>query len=121
MLSTTIAGAIERFSNLSRITLCPITFHETLFKESLSLLPKLVHLRELAVNSSCMESETAPLLTRIEGLRRLTLHSPGRTILDSLPEWLSRLSPTLTGLHLRVSWQITPREFSFLIFPRYTG
>ncbi|KAF8064214.1 hypothetical protein FPV67DRAFT_1654305 [Lyophyllum atratum] len=101
VLSTTIAEAIKKFINLSKITFCPLTFSGSLFVESLELLPQLLHLRELAVNRSCMTDQTVPLLTQIGGLRRLTLSSPGRIILDSLSDWLERLSPYLTGLHFR--------------------
>ncbi|KAG5643186.1 hypothetical protein DXG03_001390 [Asterophora parasitica] len=97
----TLASAIEKFTNLSKITLCPSTFHETFLAKSLEILPSLTHLRDLTVNSSCMGSETVPLLVQINQLCKLTLHSPGRLILNALPEWLERLSPTLIGLHLK--------------------
>ncbi|KAF5375445.1 hypothetical protein D9615_007974 [Tricholomella constricta] len=116
ILCDTIAHAIEKFINLSKLTLCPITYHQSLFTKTLELLPALTHLRELTVNSSCMGSETAPLLTRIEGLRKLTLRSPGRLILDSLPGWLERLSPTLVGLHLKDNCgSITPGVLKSLV------
>ncbi|KAG5351131.1 hypothetical protein C0989_007814 [Termitomyces sp. Mn162] len=97
----TIANAIQKFVNLSKIMFCPVTFHGELFVQSLELLPKISNLQELAVNPSCTGDRTCHLLTRIESLRRLTLDSPGRLILDALPEWLGRLSPGLLGLHLK--------------------
>ncbi|KNZ77318.1 hypothetical protein J132_05746 [Termitomyces sp. J132] len=100
-LGATIANAIQKFVNLSKIMFCPVTFHGELFVQSLELLPKISNLQELAVNPSCTGDRTCHLLTRIESLRRLTLDSPGRLILDALPEWLGRLSPGLLGLHLK--------------------
>ncbi|KAG6890235.1 hypothetical protein C0995_010248 [Termitomyces sp. Mi166 len=91
-LGTTIANAIQKFVNLSKIALCPATFHEELFIQSLGVLPNIPNLRELAVNTSCTGERTCPLLMRIEGLRRLTLDSPGRIILDALPAWLDDLN-----------------------------
>ncbi|RDB17499.1 hypothetical protein Hypma_000999 [Hypsizygus marmoreus] len=100
MLSDTIANAIRMFTNLSNVTLCPTTYHEHLFLASLEALQDCAHLCELAVNPSCMNDVTTPALSSLTGLRRLTLSSPGRTILNVLPDWLSRISRSLVGLHL---------------------
>lgn len=50
-----------------------------------------------------MGEVTAPLLSEIDGIKQLTLDGPGRTVLNLLPDWLGRLSETLTELHLEVS------------------
>jgi hypothetical protein len=105
-LPSTISTAIRMFENLSSLTLTPSTYHEDLFTESLSVFKNSAHLSKLSVNSSCMGETTAPLLTEIDGIRKLTLHGPGRTILNLLPDWLERLSKTLTGLHLKVSYVV---------------
>ena len=81
----------------------PSTYHEDLIMESLPVVKNSIHLSKLAVNSSCMSDSIAPVLTEIKRLRNLTLYGPGRAILNLLPEWLERLSKTLTGLHLKVS------------------
>lgn len=60
------------------------------------------HLRELVVNTSCTNENNAPILTQITGLSKLSIHSPTRAILDLLPDWLRRLSDSLTELHLTV-------------------
>jgi len=91
------------FKNLSSLTLMPLTYHENLFTELLSVLKDAGQLTELAVNSSCMNEATAPILAEICGIKKLTLHGPGRAILNLLPGWLGRLSRSLTGLHLKVS------------------
>jgi hypothetical protein len=102
-LPSTFSNALQMFENLSSLTLTPSTYHEDIFTESLTVLKNSVHLTKLAVNSSCMSETTAPLLTEISGIRKLTLYGPGRTMLNLLPDWLGRLSKTLTGLHFKVS------------------
>lgn len=64
---------------------------------------KLPQLRELTVNSSCTDEVRAPILVQINELQKLTLRDPSRAILQILPDWLGRLSKSLTELHLRVS------------------
>jgi len=77
-----------------------------MFVESLKILSEQSpHLSEVTVNPSCTRDTMAPLLVQINHLHRLTLSSPGRIILDLLPEWLGRLSKTLVGLHLTVSYR----------------
>lgn len=102
-LPTVIGNAIQMFLNLSRITFTPVAYQDDLFVRPLEALNESTSIRELAVNSACTGEATAPLLVKIEGIHKLTLHGPGRSILNILPEWLGRLSRTLTGLHLRVS------------------
>ncbi|KAF9444948.1 hypothetical protein P691DRAFT_735742 [Macrolepiota fuliginosa MF-IS2] len=104
-LSTTILNAITTFENLRVAILTPATCHEDVFTPSLqhfaSLAPIHPHLRELEVNTSCTSEERAPTLVRIAGLSKLSIHSPTRAILELLPEWLRKLSDSLTELHLK--------------------
>lgn len=102
-LSTVLVNAIRLFTNLSSIKLTPATYHDDVFIQPLTALTEVENLHDLTVNLSCMGEVTAPLLATIKGIQRLTLHGPGRSILNILPEWLGRLSRTLTGLHLKVN------------------
>ncbi|KAF8229386.1 hypothetical protein L208DRAFT_1424107 [Tricholoma matsutake] len=101
VLSSTLSNALRMFKNLTSLTLTPSTYHEDLLVESLSVLKRSVHLTTLTVNSSCMSEATAPILTEIDRIKKVTLYGPRRTILDLLPDWLRRLSKVLTGLHLK--------------------
>jgi hypothetical protein len=102
-LPETIANAIAKFVNLSRVIFAPLTFHEDLFAQTLRILPDLRSLTDLTVNQSCTSDLLVPKLVEVNGLKKLTLFNPGRAILQLLPDWLRRLSPTLTELHLKVS------------------
>ena len=44
------------------------------------------------------------LLVQLLGLRKLTIESPTRAILDRLPEWTSRLISSLVELHFTVCY-----------------
>ena len=70
---------------------------------SLSILIKMNTLNAVEANASCFDELRAPNLVKLGNLRKLSLISPGRAILQLLPDWLSRLSETLVELHLRVS------------------
>ena len=85
------------------ITIDPIQATEGLFVEPLRLLQNSPELRTLKVNTACIAGVSALVLSRIVGLRCLTVADPNRAILDLLPDWLSRLSGTLCELHLLVS------------------
>ncbi|KAF9463355.1 hypothetical protein BDZ94DRAFT_1259156 [Collybia nuda] len=100
-LSTVLVDAIRLFTNLSSIIFTPVQYHDEVFIQSLVVLKEVENLHNLTVNSSCMGELTAPLLSKLEGLCNLTLHGPSRAILNIFPEWLGRMSKTLTGLHLK--------------------
>ena len=93
---------VKLFINLRSIQFVPMTYHEELFVPSLSVLIEMNTLNTVEVNASCFDAR-APKLVQIGNLRKLSLISPGRAILQLLPDWLSRLSETLVELHLRVS------------------
>ena len=82
----------------------PATFHEDVFIDSLKLLPNFgSSLRELALNSSCTsDEEKVSLFMDVKGLSKLALYSPGRAVLQPLPDWLKKNADTLTELHLLV-------------------
>ena len=90
------------FVNLVSIRFIPKTYHEKLFQDSIPLLFNLKALTDLSVNASCSGDLYAPQLVELDGLRKLTLYSPGRAMLELLPTWLERLQRTLKELHLRV-------------------
>jgi len=102
-LPETIANAVVKFVNLNRVIFTPVTFHENLFAQTLHILPDLRSLTDLTVNQSCTGGGLVQKLVEVTGLKKLTLFNPGRAILELLPDWLRRLSPTLTELHLKVS------------------
>jgi hypothetical protein len=81
----------------------PQTYHEDLFQQSLITLRDLRSLTAIAVNASCTDDAKVPVLVELCGLKKLTLESPSRAILQLLPDWLRRLSGTLQELHLTVS------------------
>ncbi|KIM41940.1 hypothetical protein M413DRAFT_445142 [Hebeloma cylindrosporum] len=102
-LPETIAKGIVKFISLRRLVFAPITYHEDLFVQVLhhDILSNLRSLTDLTVNKSCMDEGVVQNLVAVNGLKRLTLFDPGRAILQLLPDWLRRLSPTLTELHLK--------------------
>jgi hypothetical protein len=102
-LPEAIGNAIVKFVNLTHVIFVPVTFHENLFAQTLPILPDLRSLTDLTVNQSCMGDGLVQKLVGVNGLKKLTLFNPGRAILELLPNWLRRLSPTLTELHLKVS------------------
>jgi hypothetical protein len=99
-----LRDALRKFTNIRSVKFVPATFHEDVFVDSLKLLPNPhTSLRELTLSSSCTsDEEKVSLLTGIKGLCKLALHSPGRAILQHLPEWLENNSSTLDELHLLV-------------------
>ena len=106
-LPETLANAIVKFVNLDRVIFTPITFHEDLFVQTLCVLPDLRSLTNLTVNQSCTSDALAQGIVEVNGLKKLTLINPGRAILQLLPDWLHRLSPTLVELHLKVGTSLT--------------
>lgn len=126
-LSAIIVNAISVFTNLRTSILTPATF-EGIFTGILKQLTERSDkridngshvpstpppLRELVVNPSCTDAVRAPILYQLTGLSKLTILSPTRAVLELLPDWLRRLSDTLTELHLRVSYFPT----SLFLFP----
>lgn len=111
-LARSLVSAIPSWVNLVAIAFAPAQASEGLFIEPLRLLQSLPKLRTLRVNATCTDTLSSPILSQIVGLRTLTLIDPSRAILDLLPDWLSRLSGTLHGLHLLVSifiYWLTPK------------
>lgn len=102
-LAKCLIAAIPMWRNLAAVTIIPTHAPEGLFTEPLRLLRGLPDLRTLKVNSACADALSAAALSRVVGLKSLTLVDPNRAILDLLPDWLSRLSNTLHQLHLLVS------------------
>ncbi|KAF8797659.1 hypothetical protein BYT27DRAFT_6926094 [Phlegmacium glaucopus] len=68
------------------------------------------------MNASCTGDAKAPALVELCGLKKLTLYSPGRAILQLLPDWLRSLSGTLQELHLKGNCgSVTPGVLRFFI------
>lgn len=103
-LHAILSDALRKFTSIRCVKFVPATFHEDVFIDSLKLLPNFgSSLRELVLNPSCTsDEEKVSLLTDIKGLYRLALYSPGRAVLQTLPDWLKRNADTLTELHLLV-------------------
>lgn len=97
-----IFNAIRLFTNLRGVKFTPSSDNEKLFVSILPLLCDLSALRDVEVNCSCSNELRAPMLVKLENLRKVSLINPGRTILELLPNWLARLSRTLVELHLKV-------------------
>lgn len=98
-----LIAAIPVWRNLVAMTIDPMQAPEDLFVEPLRLLQDSPDLQILKVNTACTDRLSTPVLSKIVGLRSLTVIDPNRAILDSLPDWLSQLSGTLRELHLLVS------------------
>ena len=97
-----LSEALLEWTNLRSFVFTPHRYPEALINAALETLPKCSLLQDLTVNETCCTEETAPTLTKIIGLKKLTIEGPRRAILNLIPEWLERLSTTLTGLHLKV-------------------
>ena len=97
-----LSEALLEWTNLRSFVFTPHRYPEALINAALKTLPKCSLLQDLTVNETCCTEETAPTLTKIIGLERLAIEGPRRAILNLIPEWLGRLSTTLTGLHLKV-------------------
>lgn len=101
-LHALLSDALRKFTSICSVKFTPATYHEDVFTDSLKLLPNFAgSLREVALNASCTSDErSVSLLTGIQGLSKIALYSPGRAILQLLPEWLEKNASTLTELHL---------------------
>ncbi|KAJ7619456.1 hypothetical protein FB45DRAFT_930844 [Roridomyces roridus] len=99
-----LLDAVKAFENMHTLEILPKdwqTFRvEDLLDGILLELKNRASLVKLRVNPSCTTEATAPILADIGGLRELALASPSRAILQLLPDWLERLSPSLRELHL---------------------
>lgn len=105
-LSTYLKVAIESWPHLNTLVFAPKKHHDALFTEVLPLLPQLGCLRSLTVNVSCADEKHVPELVQLRDLRSLTIQSPTRALLQSLPQWLEELQSTLRDLRLMVSLSI---------------
>lgn len=99
-IGTHILRAVQCFHNLNAVKIAPTTFHTGIFTDTLLALRKCASLRHLTVNSACTDEAGSSAVVTIDGLHSLTLIDPTRAILNKLPDWLARLSGSLTALHL---------------------
>lgn len=95
--------AVESWPNLNTLVFAPKKHHDALFTEVLPLLPHLSCLRNLTVNVSCADEKHVPALVQLRNLESLTIQSPTRALLQSLPQWLEELQSTLRNFRLTVS------------------
>lgn len=111
-----MASAIKLFVNLRAVRLTPVTYPEDLYSSILPVLCDLRTLDEVTVGTSCANEEHSSKLVQLGNLRKVDLISPGRAILQLLPDWLSRMPKTLVELHLKASFQV----WSFVLLPQFT-
>lgn len=102
-LSKYLKTAVESCPNLNTLVFAPKKHHEALFTSVLPLLPQLGCLRSLTVNVSCADEKHVPALVQLRNLESLTIQSPTRALLQSLPQWLEELQSTLRDFRLTVS------------------
>ena len=93
---------MQSYRNLKAVQISPTTFPTGCFTDTLRALSMCLSLQRLTVNSSCTDEVGSSALVTIGGLKYLALMDPTRAILNILPDWLSRLSGSLTELHLEV-------------------
>lgn len=96
--------AAPRWTELTSVTLHPAGCPSKFFSETLQILQGFSQIRHLAVNYTCMDETTAKILVQFNNLVTVVLFDPTRALLELITEWLSRLSPTLDCLHLRVGY-----------------
>ena len=101
-IGTKILHAVQSYHNLNAIHISPTTYPTGIFTDVLNILRTKSSIRHLTVNSACTDDDGSSALVTINGLQHLTLVDPTRAVLNKLPEWLSRLSWSLTELHLKV-------------------
>ena len=97
-----LRDAVLVWTNLRAVTLTPIWRYRGSFAEAFASLRQCQELRSLTI-WTCWDAESSASLVKLTGLETLTVHQPMGAIARLLPEWLSRLQPTLQGLHLTVS------------------
>ena len=97
-----LKAAVECWPNLQTVFFAPAQYHESTFVDTLPLLLRLSALRDLTVNGACANDALASVLVQLRGIESLEIQSPGRAILQFLPDWLAALRPTLRKLHLTV-------------------
>ncbi|EIW56873.1 uncharacterized protein TRAVEDRAFT_127248 [Trametes versicolor FP-101664 SS1] len=108
-LSKYMKTAVESWPNLNTLVFAPKKHHDALFTEVLPLLPHLSCLRNFTVNVSCADEKHVPALVQLRNLESLTIQSPTRALLQSLPQWLEELQSTLRNFRLTQSCgSVTP-------------
>ncbi|CAL1696514.1 unnamed protein product [Somion occarium] len=104
-----LCHALGQWTNLRSFTFAPLEYPDVLITQTLDSLPLCDSLRSLTVGSPCCSEDAAPLLVQVESLESLTIENPSRAILNIMPDWLNRLSGTLTTLRFRENCgSITP-------------
>ncbi|KAH8093137.1 hypothetical protein BXZ70DRAFT_441460 [Cristinia sonorae] len=106
--SYVLRDAVQLWSNLSLVTLAPKQAPKELTDVVLPAMSS-YSLRSLTISSACFSEEALRLLLHFKRLEELTIISPGRGMLQVLPEWLPYLSATLTMFRLMDSCgSVTP-------------
>ncbi|KAI0640962.1 hypothetical protein C8Q79DRAFT_1004016 [Trametes meyenii] len=104
-----VRSAVECWPNLQALVFSPQMYHESLFNDTLPLLPRLTLLKSLSVNTACTNESHVDVLVQVRGLEILTIQSPTRAILQLLPDWIGQLQNTLRILRLTNSCgSVTP-------------
>lgn len=101
-LETKLIAAIQSYHHLHSVEISPKTDHSHIFTNVLIALLTRPYLRQLIINSACVDEDGISTLVTFGNLEQLELQDPSRAILNVLPSWLSSLSNRLTELHLKV-------------------
>ncbi|KII84036.1 hypothetical protein PLICRDRAFT_366539 [Plicaturopsis crispa FD-325 SS-3] len=119
-LGGALHNAIQSFFNVQHVAFVPLASHPDLFTDSLRALKNCQYLRSLDLNAASLGESGSTIVAEIGKLEKLTLRDPSRATLNILPEWLHKLSMSLTELHLRDNCgSITPGVLrSFLPYIR---
>ncbi|THV03494.1 hypothetical protein K435DRAFT_962380 [Dendrothele bispora CBS 962.96] len=111
-----LLNAVKSFVNLSSVTFTTKGGYIETFTEPLRLLPELSSLDAVNVGGDWLDEKRAHLLTELKRLRKVSIISPSRAMLDLLPGWLKELKDDLMELHLlNDCGSITPGVLSTII------
>ncbi|KAG8806007.1 hypothetical protein FRC17_005235 [Serendipita sp. 399] len=109
----TLAIIVPKLVNLSSFTFNAQAFLPAL----LPGLANLLRITEISVLADTLDCEQAKLLLQIgqkspysqqaRGLRRISIHSPSPSVLDTLPEWIERNGPSIESLSVKDSALVT--------------
>ncbi|KAK7447033.1 hypothetical protein VKT23_014246 [Stygiomarasmius scandens] len=95
-----LQNAIKTWTNLCSIRFTTTESYGKLFTEPLRLLRDFSSLHTIHLGGAWLDDEQVPILVELERLKSVTIVSPSRAMLSSLPGWLRKLEENLIQLHL---------------------
>jgi len=98
-----LQNAIKTWTNLCSIRFTTMESYDKLFTEPLRLLRDISSLHTVHLGGTWLDEERVPILVELERLKNVSIVSPSRAMLSSLPGWLRKLEENLIQLHLLVS------------------